>query len=63
MKARLVSAKRPMALAMSVAAAVSLVIGSAAAADDYPAVTYERLTDAQSDPGWLTYYRTYNGQA
>lgn len=63
MKARLVSAKRPTALAMSVAAAVSLVIGSAAAADDYPAVTYERLTDAQSDPGWLTYYRTYNGQA
>jgi alcohol dehydrogenase (cytochrome c) len=29
----------------------------------YPAVTYQRLTDAQRDPGWLTYYRTYNGQA
>jgi Glucose dehydrogenase len=63
MKARLASAKRPTAFAMSVAAAVSLVFASAAAADDYPAVTYERLTAAQSDPGWLTYYRTYNGQA
>jgi alcohol dehydrogenase (cytochrome c) len=63
MKARLTSATRPKALAMGVAAAVSLILGSAAVADDYPPVTYERLTAAQSDPGWLTYYRTYNGQA
>src|SRR5579864_7468798 len=55
MKARLTSATRPTALAIGVAAAVSLVFGSAAAAGDYPAVTYERLTAAQSDPGWLTY--------
>ncbi len=44
-------------------ATISLKPGPVAAADDYPAVTYERLTSAQSDPGWLTYYRTYNGQA
>ena len=44
-------------------ATISLKPGPVAAADDYPAVTYERLTSAQSDPGWLTYYRSYNGQA
>lgn len=36
---------------------------AAAAAVSYPPVTYARLTDAQSDSGWLTYYRTYNGQS
>jgi alcohol dehydrogenase (cytochrome c) len=54
MKARLTSATRPKALAMGVAAAVSLILGSAAVADDYPPVTYERLTAAQSDP-WLAH--------
>jgi alcohol dehydrogenase (cytochrome c) len=64
MKARLASATRPTALAMGVAIAISLAFGAASAtADDYPAVTYERLSAAQSDPGWLTYYRTYNGQS
>ncbi|GAB3629662.1 pyrrolo-quinoline quinone [Pandoraea terrae] len=34
-----------------------------AAQRDYPPVTYERLTAAQDDPGWLTYYRSYGGQS
>src|SRR6266404_8488120 len=65
MKTRFASTTRPTALAMgvAVAVAVTLALGSAVAADDYPSVTYQRLTDAQGDPGWLTYYRTYNGQA
>src|SRR5580700_10000294 len=63
MKARLACAMRHTTLAMGVAVAISVVFGAVAAAADYPAVTYDRLTAAQSDPGWLTYYRTYNGQA
>src|SRR6516225_6799625 len=57
------SATRLAMLVAGVVAAISLKPGPVAAAADYPPVTYERLTSAQSDPGWLTYYRTYNGQA
>jgi len=42
---------------------VGLTAGTAVAADPYPPVTYERLTKAQNDPGWLTYYRSYDGQS
>jgi len=44
-------------------AATTLSAGIAGAAPSYPAVTFQRLIDAQSDPGWLTYYRTYSGQS
>ena len=50
-------------IGIAAAAAIALNPGLVDAAADYPAVTYQRLTDAQRDPGWLTYYRTYNGQA
>ncbi|WP_028220939.1 methanol/ethanol family PQQ-dependent dehydrogenase [Paraburkholderia oxyphila] len=63
MKARLASAAQPALLAMAVAAVAAMGLGSAATAGEYPPVTFERLTAAQNDPGWLTYYRTYNGQA
>ncbi|MFW6167550.1 MAG: PQQ-binding-like beta-propeller repeat protein, partial [Ralstonia sp.] len=63
MKTRSASAMRFATLAMGAATTLSLASGLVAAAADYPAVTYERLTSAQSDPGWLTYYRTYNGQS
>jgi alcohol dehydrogenase (cytochrome c) len=50
-------------LAMSIGVIVGLTAGTAVAADSYPPVTYERLTKAQNDPGWLTYYRSYDGQS
>jgi alcohol dehydrogenase (cytochrome c) len=61
MKTSSASAVRLAMLAAGVVTAISLTTRPVAAAADYPAVTYERLTSAQSDPGWLTYYRTYNG--
>ncbi|WP_377711608.1 hypothetical protein [Paraburkholderia denitrificans] len=33
------------------------------ASADYPAVTFDRLANARNDTGWLTYYRTHNGQS
>src|ERR1700751_331147 len=63
MKTSQASATRLAMLVAGVVAAISLRAPTVAAAADYPAVTYERLTSAQSDPGWLTYYRSYNGQA
>ncbi|TKC87313.1 PQQ-dependent dehydrogenase, methanol/ethanol family [Trinickia terrae] len=63
MTPRFASHARPALLAMAVATVAAMGTGSAATADEYPPVTFERLTSAQDDPGWLTYYRTYNGQA
>lgn len=64
---RPVPAMRSAALAAAAAATLALAQHQAIAADTTPAqyasVTYERLTSAQDDPGWLTYYRTYNGHA
>ena len=50
------------ALAACALAAIGFAPQLSHAAGDYPAVTFDRLTNAQSDPGWLTYYRTYDGQ-
>jgi len=63
MKKRSAAASRLATCAMGIAAAMTLNAGPVDAASDYPPVTYDRLTRAQSDPGWLTYYRTYNGQS
>src|SRR6201996_4712622 len=63
MKTSPASATRLAMLVAGVVAAISLRPATVSAAADYPAVTFERLASAQSDPGWLTYYRTYNGQA
>src|SRR5215475_1302862 len=63
MKTSPASATRLAILVAGVVAAIGMKPATAAAAADYPAVSYDRLTSAQSDPGWLTYYRTYNGQA
>ncbi|WP_296651202.1 PQQ-dependent dehydrogenase, methanol/ethanol family [Paraburkholderia sp.] len=63
MRKRAVYAHRMTKLAMGIAAVAMLAGGMAQAASDYKDVTFERLENAQSDPGWLTYYRTYNGQS
>ena len=63
MKKLSASASRLATIGIAVAAAVALNPGLVEAAADYPAVTYQRLTDAHTDPGWLTYYRTYDGQS
>ena len=63
MKKRAVFARRWAAYGIGVAAAVLFNAGIADASADYPAVTFDRLANAQSDPGWLSYYRTYNGQS
>ena len=51
------------ALAVCAVAAIGLAPQPSRAAGDYPPVTYERLANAQNDPGWLTYYRAYDGQS
>ena len=51
------------ALATCLSTVIGLAPQHANAAGDYPAVTFDRLANAQSDPGWLTYYRTYDGQS
>ncbi|HGL5238374.1 TPA: methanol/ethanol family PQQ-dependent dehydrogenase [Burkholderia multivorans] len=63
MKKLSASTSRLATIGIAAAAAIALNPGLVDAAADYPAVTYQRLTNAQHDPGWLTYYRTYNGQA
>jgi alcohol dehydrogenase (cytochrome c) len=51
------------ALASALAGVFGFDAPRAGAADAYPPVTYERMTSAQEDAGWLTYYRTYSGQS
>jgi alcohol dehydrogenase (cytochrome c) len=63
MKNRAVSAGRLAACGIGLAAAAVFSGSMAYAAADYPAVTFDRLANAQTDSGWLTYYRTYNGQS
>ncbi|WP_322048063.1 methanol/ethanol family PQQ-dependent dehydrogenase [Paraburkholderia sp. J67] len=63
MRERVVSAFRMTSWGIGLAAATMLSGGMAYAAADYPPVTFSRLANAQNDPGWLTYYRTYNGQS
>ncbi|MFP3758479.1 PQQ-dependent dehydrogenase, methanol/ethanol family, partial [Cupriavidus sp. SIMBA_020] len=63
MKKLSASTRRLATIGIAAAVAIALNPGLVDAAADYPAVTYQRLTDAQRDPGWLTYYRTYNGQS
>ncbi len=57
------SAITAMALASAIAGVLGLGVQRAGAADEYPSVTYERLAHAQNDPGWLTYYRAYDGRS
>ncbi|MDR5745526.1 methanol/ethanol family PQQ-dependent dehydrogenase [Caballeronia sp. LZ029] len=65
MKIRFSPALRIAAIAAGAVAAFSVAQHQAIAASttptQYPDVSYERLASAQDDPGWLTYYRTYNG--
>ncbi len=51
MKKLSASASRLATIGIAVAAAVALNPGLVEAAADYPAVTYQRLTDAHGDPG------------
>ncbi|AKJ69157.1 MULTISPECIES: methanol/ethanol family PQQ-dependent dehydrogenase [Pandoraea] len=61
---RFISIINPKWALAGVLLASGLAIGAASAQTaDYPAVTYDRLTSAQADPGWLTYYRSYTGQS
>ncbi|CAB3698215.1 methanol/ethanol family PQQ-dependent dehydrogenase [Trinickia soli] len=63
MKRRTFSGSWRAVLAAGAIAAAGLTAQHSMAAEDYQAVTPDRLANAQSDPGWLTYYRTYNGQS
>ena len=63
MNERAVSARRWAAYGIGMAVAAMFNAGMADASADYPPVTFDRLVNAQSDPGWLSYYRTYNGQS
>ena len=63
MKRHSISALWRVALAGGAIAAAGLASQHTMAAADYQAVTPDRLANAQNDPGWLSYYRTYNGQS
>jgi alcohol dehydrogenase (cytochrome c) len=63
MKRHSISTWWRVALAGGAIAAAGLTSQHTMAAADYQAVTPDRLANAQSDPGWLSYYRTYNGQS
>jgi alcohol dehydrogenase (cytochrome c) len=63
MKRHSISSWWRVALAGGAIAAAGLASQHTMAAADYQAVTPDRLANAQSDPGWLSYYRTYNGQS
>ncbi|MFX1765977.1 methanol/ethanol family PQQ-dependent dehydrogenase [Paraburkholderia sp. A1RI-2L] len=63
MRERVASAFRMRSWGIGLAAVAMLSGGMARAAADYPPVTFGRLSSAQGDPGWLTYYRTYDGQS
>jgi len=63
MNERVVSAFRKTSWGIGLAVATVLGGSMAYASADYPAVTFDRLANAQDDTGWLTYYRTYNGQS